>query len=308
MATINTIHPVSIVENSYQYLTEEILDSNIIDGSEPRLMYELVEKITGAIKALPLFNTNTGEFTRYIDLYNDWSWSGHYRGPAYKTDFNNVSGTSFCVMLSDKADNTGSGIKSIFLHIGMDLGNNSMYNVDYQDSTVMAHNTIAIGLSNRDAFNWAHLEDFRMVTYISQSTNGFWFPNVSSDSHTKFLITKVVSIDDPTTIKYFPAVFNYSPNSMMSSSLSNNGLYDANAARIFDGSEFKVFYSANQSSTNRSSSYILKPLILNEWQFTDIYTIEGGIVPVYNSLGSTIRIGNNSFIFLSNSYLLKITD
>jgi hypothetical protein len=156
----------------------------------------------------------------------------------------------------------------------------------------------------KTAINTAYCNNFKMTTYISNSTNGFWFPN-NETCNTKILITKVINVVS-NEVRYFPVIFNY-VNSAQASAATATYTVATTEARIYNGINFSYFLESGFNKYhNASQTCMLRPLTINDWIFTDIYTIDGGFAP-YNTGATKIHIDGSDYIYLSNSFLLKIT-
>lgn len=298
MATIQTCHPYSFLENNYTYingLNDDTRLSNISSNSDSyHLSKELELRIGDRIMEMPLYQAHTTgiELTSSLNYGSGSHWN-------WRTAFDAVPNTTF----------NFAQYRTAAFGFGFNCYIDSYtrwINSDFWSST----GPIPIAdASLRNCINYEFVESFRMTTYVAQNTNGFWFPN-NQNYNTKTFLTKVTNIEDPSNVKYFPAAFNYINNSMRATSLWNtdvNAISASNAARIWNGSSFVIIYDARQMQGSSTASYILRPFILGEWKFVDIFVLEGG-VPAYNTVGAKIRINDSTYMYLSNSLLLKVTD
>jgi hypothetical protein len=297
LATIQTCHPYSFLENTYTYInglndTERLvnLDPN---GDAYKLSKEIELRIADKIMEMPLYQAHTTgiELTGSLNYGQGTHWD-------WRTSFDAVTNVTF----------NFAQYRTAAFGFGFNCyidGYRNWNNADFWYST----GPIPLAdVSLRNCINWDFVESFRMTTYVAQNTNGFWFPN-NQNYNTKSFLTKVTNIEDPSNVKYFPVAFNYVNNSMRATSLWNdaNCIYASNAARIWNGSSFVIIYDARQMQGSSTTSYILRPFILGEWKFVDIFVLEGG-VPAYNTVGAKIRINDSTYMYLSNSLLLKVTD
>ena len=299
MATITTFHPYNMLEEPYTYIAG--LDDPTQSGSGSwtesdgyKFLREIVSRIPNKIFAMPLFQQHTTGITTVGDV-------GRYGYPAVTSKFDTAPSSTFYIGHRD----TNGGDHYIF---GFDVYTSydntfSAYRTDY-DAYIKLNDPGPA----RSSIRMDSMYSFRMTTYVAQNTNAFWFPNKNNAGHcnTKMLLTKVTNMENPTDVRYFPATFNYITNAMRSTGYATVNYWTANVARIWDGGQFVFVYDTRQNKSGSSKLFTIKPYTLNEWKFTDVYTYEGNL-PAFNTDGK-IRIGNDNYLFLSNSFLLRITD
>lgn len=300
MATITTFHPYSMIEEPYTYIAglDDPTGSNSTDWAESdgrKFLIEMVSRVPNKVFAMPLFQQHTNGAAFNFEV-------GTSAWPRFTSIFDAAPNSTFSI----GNQNASGGSHYTF---GFDIS------ADY-DNTFAAYRTefyphINSSSNNRPAryyINFDAMYSFRMTTYVAQNTNGFWFPNKSNrgDCNAKMILAQVTNVENPTVVRYFPATFNYITNTMRSDSYDYGNYWAINAARIWDGGQFVFVYDTRQHIGGTSKSFTIKPYVLNEWKFTDVYTYEGNL-PIYNTDGK-IRIGNDNYLFLSNSFLLRITD
>ena len=299
MATITTFHPYNMLEEPYTYISglDDPTNSDTPDWPTSmgyKFLKEMVNRVPNKIFNMPLFQQHTTGMTAVGDV-------GRYGYPGVTTKFDAAPSSTFFI---GHQDASGNDHYTFGFDVYASYNNTfSAYRMDY-DAYVKNPNSAPA----KNSIRMGSVYSFRMTTYVAQNTNGFWFPNKSNDGrcNTKMILTKVTNMENPTDVKYFPATFNYITNTMRSSGFDNINYWAANVARIWDGGQFVFVYDTRQNKGGNSKSFTIKPYTLNEWKFTDVYTYEGNL-PVFNTDGK-IRIGNDNYLFLSNSFLLRITD
>jgi hypothetical protein len=298
MATITTFRPYNMLDEPYTYI-EGLDDPTGSSGSDwsasmgYKFLQEMVHRIPNKIFNMPLFQQHTTGITTVGDV-------GRYGYPRVTSKFDAAPSSIFSI---GHWDVNGSDHYIFGFDVYSSYDNTfSAYRTDY-DAYIKLNDPAPA----RSAVRMDSMYSFRMTTYVAQNTNGFWLPNKSNTSkcNTKMILTKVTNMENPTDVKYFPATFNYIPNRMRDTSATTN-YWEYNVARIWDGGQFVFVYDTRQNKGGNSKSFTIKPYTLNEWKFTDVYTYEGNL-PVFNTDGK-IRIGNDNYLFLSNSFLLRITD
>jgi hypothetical protein len=299
MATITTFRPYNMLDEPYTYI--EGLDDPTASDSTGwsasmgyKFLQEMVHRIPNKIFNMPLFQQHTTGITTVGDV-------GRYAYPGVTSKFDAAPSSTFFIGHYD----TNGNDRYIF---GFDVYSSydntfSAYRTEYDAYMKTVNSVPARGSIRMDS-----MYSFRMTTYVAQNTNGFWLPNKSNwgKCNPKMILTKVTNMENPADVKYFPATFNYITNAMRSSGFDSVNYWTANVARIWDGGQFVFVYDTRQNKGGNSKSFTIKPYTLNEWKFTDVYTYEGNL-PVFNTDGK-IRIGNDNYLFLSNSFLLRITD
>lgn len=306
MATIVTLHPISFTENEYE--TAEYLDLTLNTSDRRNTDYlfaiinEIGMKLVNVVKSLPLFNNTLGEVVVHSE--NTWSGSGgqtkYVESRSYSMILNTMKEYKLVIGLADTVSGNNNGGYAI---AGIIASSSAAVGIDYTSDNCVVENIYAGYI--KYALNTAYCNNFKMTTYASNSTNGFWFPNGEA-CNTKILMTKVVNIING-EIKYFPALFNY-VNNRQSSASTSDYTQITTEAKIYNGSNFSCFLESGFNKHHAASnSYMLRPLMINDWAYPDIYTIDGGLAPIYNSGAAKIRIDGSDYIFLSNSFLLKIT-
>jgi len=299
MATITTFRPYNMLDEPYTYI-EGLDDSTRTDTPEwptsmgYKFLQEMVHRIPNKIFNMPLFHQHTTGITTVGDV-------GRYAYPGVTSKFDAAPSSTFFIGHYD----TNGNDRYIF---GFDVYSSydntfSAYRTEYDAYIKTINSTPAKSSIRMDS-----MYSFKMTTYVAQNTNGFWLPNKSNwgKCNPKMILTKVTNMENPADVKYFPATFNYITNAMRSSDFDSVNYWAVNVARIWDGGQFVFVYDTRQHIGGTSKSFTIKPYVLNEWKFTDIYTYEGNL-PIYNTDGK-IRIGNDNYLFLSNSFLLRITD
>ena len=299
MATIQTCHPYSHLETPYEYWDEAMSSDIRVSNSTfyNTRGYEVLENIAkrpiNKILSLPLFRDHTSELVR-SQAFN-YGASTNFQ---YYVRFDTIPSKQFRMGMYNDSDCYGF---DIYGHYSMVI--NAVYR---SFERIYSRGDVPL----RDNINYDLMERYRMTTYVSRDTNAFWFPNSNQSRTTKQMLTKVVNIENPANTKYFYASFNYMDNVMRFRGLSDSSwdyYYDTGFAYVWNGSDFTGIFDASQTQGGASNSFVLRPFILGEWQFVDIFTIEGGI-PAYNTCGATLRINDEDYIYLTNTFLLKVTN
>ena len=284
MATITMVHPTNTLENEYES-TSGGSYSGFLDGMNKNVIKH--------IKSLPLYGRYLGDFKRssiggssgnyqymYVASYMD--------APELKLRFGgyNCTGAGLLFMYEIEEPNT--------YYRGCSA--NELYHYTF---------------GSVSAIYWNNVQKFQMALYNGTNTNGFWLNDNNPYSINRFILTKCTNINDPTNVKYLPCSFTFRKGMQSARMVYTEippaaSLWRIQANLNFGHNEMYKTNNMREYQNESSGVYRLRPLIYNEWKYEDIFIIEGGIVPVYNAINSKIRIGNDEYLYLTDSLLLKV--
>lgn len=279
MATIQHFHPLNL--NEYDYWPDAAAVGE--DGNVP--ICAIRDQIMSFIYSMALFHDHLGTFNTPIDIGD-----GRTRQTSALFDI----GLSLDMRFGNATTQSG------------DPGGISFYyTAGTSDGIYGAPNTMYRGTYNNIPIS-DNLNNFKLTTYEATNTNMFWF-SCSAKMTTKFVITKVVNVNDPTNVKYFPLFTVYDDRAQLSLdqvSMINPASNIACQCRLYDGSTMKILYDEARFANGWSNAYVLRNYISGEWRFPDLFIIEGGAIPVFNT-DLKIKYGNDYYYYLTNRMLIK---
>lgn len=280
MATITTVYPLNIYEHDYLPDPTTVTDAIEVPSA---IIHRLYNEI---VTDLPLFAAHvsglsaTELLTPSVITESIFTFDAH----------------PFCRIRMPK-DGTYATSR-----ITMQLCNNDVSNLFY------ASNNLTNSEYHKD-YLYDELNSFRLTMYNSNDVNGVFFMQ-NGNINVKLLIVKVVNMSNQSDVKYFPIVFGADIRSQMSNTVpstwDDNQIYTS--SYTYDGVKYKFDTDVADYNDGHSNAFIIKPYTVDNWMYTNIYVIEGGLVPVYNSGRLTVRYGNDDYIYLTNRFLLKITE
>lgn len=286
MATITMVHPANTLENEYESVSGGD-DSGFLDGMNKNVIKHikslpLYSKYLSDFERTAIYTTNSNHQYMYIAKYID--------APELKLRFGTVGGSY------------------------SDAGLLYMYEIE-------GPNTYYRGCSTNELYHysygrvsdiyWYNVQKFQMALYNGTNTNGFWLNDNNPYSINRFILTKCTNINDPTNVKYLPCSFTFRKGMQSARATYTEIPPAASSWRIqanlnFGHNEMYKTNNMREYQNGSSGVYRLRPLIYNEWKYEDIFIIEGGIASVYNAINSKIRIGNDEYLYLTDSLLLKV--
>jgi hypothetical protein len=286
MATITMVHPINTLENEYE---------SVSGGSYSGFLDGMNKNVIKHIKSLPLYSRYLGDFERTVigggsGNYQYMYIASYIDAPELKLRFGDTRGgysdSGLLFMYEIEGPNTYYRGRSA----------NELYHY--------AYNRVS------DIY-WYNVQKFQMALYNGANTNGFWLNDNNPYSINRFILTKCTNINDPTNVKYLPCSFTFRKGMQSARATYTEIPQEASLWRIqanlnFGHNEMYKTNNMREYQNESSGVYRLRPLIYNEWKYEDIFIIEGGIAPVYNVINSKIRIGNDEYLYLTDSLLLKV--
>jgi hypothetical protein len=280
MATITTVYPLNLYEHDYLPDPTTVINATAVPSA---IMHRLYNEI---VTDLPLFAAHVGGLSATELVGSSMTTESIFTFDAHP----------FCKIQMPK---DGSHATS---KITMQLCNSNVSNLFYASN-------ILTNSEYHKVYSYDELNSFRLTMYNSNDVNGVFFMQ-NGNINVKLLIVKVVNMSNQSDVKYFPIVFGADIRSQMSntapSTWDDNQLYTS--SYTYDGVKYKFETDVADYNDGHSNAFIIKPYTVDNWMYTNIYVIEGGLVPVYNSGRLTVRYGNDDYIYLTNRFLLKITE
>ena len=270
MATIQTIHPFNVHDHEYDHSTSDAIKN------------ALLPMLANHIKSMPLFSDHMTNFTGDT---TDGLTAGF-----------DCSDINLLLKYEGALATVNSDIK-ISAYYSFLNGNQILYT---SDDPVFKTQSTTIYIRA--------LNSYTIKLYTSTNTNGIMFASNASKMIRIFL-TKAISLDDPTIVSYMP-IFAIYTNNIQASPTNTTDVHFrsvSSEALIFNGCDFVLDTGAPRYIDGFSNTYVLRQYYSNNWRYPDLFKLEGGLAPVYNTTAK-IHIGNSDYLYISNGILLKMTD
>lgn len=262
---------------------------NLNDGFVPetdRIPQSMYMRIYNIVKGLPYFNNHFGEYTETFANYK------------YRLNIDTAIGGKFIIGMDSQSNASDKSLTMYYTYQASTNNDLFIYESPYTFHVVN--------------LQYDRMNRFNMTTVVTENSNGFW---MDGDRYNTYIaILKAINIEDPTQIEYHPAFFIYdtygqanlsNTSGVIPTSSSSNQIVYTNAC-IFNGYIFENKQNISRYDDGYAETYNIRQFINNEWMYPDLYVLEGGITPVYNTR-QKIKHGNTEYMYLSNRFMLKLS-
>jgi hypothetical protein len=272
MPTITTLRPFNL-NDGFVPTTDEIAQS----------MYRRIYNI---LKGLPYFNNHFGEYTETAENYK------------YRINIDTAIGGKFIIGMDSQSNNNNKSLAMYYTYQASSNNDLFIYISPYTFHVV--------------DLQYDRMNRFNMTTVITENSNGFW---LDGDRYNTYIaILKAINIEDPTRIEYHPAFFMYDTHGQTNSGNYAGVIPTSNLGGdpvftntcIYNGYIFENKQNISRYKDGYSKTYNIRQFINSEWMYPDLYVLEGGIIPVYNTR-QKIKYGNTEYMYLSNRFMLKLS-
>ena len=280
--TITTIHPLD--PDTYEYLPSTYTDWTTFPLA-------LCNQLLQMMRTLPYYNTFISDTLNPVRSNNDYLMN---------VAFDGIAGT-FCFDMVNAANYAQYTNVLVMYHI---------FNGAYYKLYVQPYVFYSGGIDSGTSVYTNSLKSFEMTRFETSNANGIQF-TTNATYHVKMFLFKAYNVDDPTDFIYAPAYFVYDDRLELTNSITDkltpdSAVYTSNQCIIFNGIGLDTYAEIGRYKDGLSTSYVLRQYASNRYIYPDLYVIEGGIAPVYNS-GARIRFGDDEYMYLCNRFYLKLS-